>query len=110
MAQLNDKTKMLVSAAGIFISYTIYGFLQERVTRGRYGDKVNEDGTTGERFTFTLALVAVQCLFNYLFAKGNKFSASFTTSSLTLLRFQRFLSPGHNRGMQRTRVTTPAVH
>jgi solute carrier family 35 (UDP-galactose transporter), member B1 len=73
MTALNDKSRMLISAAGIFISYTIYGFLQEKVTRGSYGDEVNEDGSKGEKFTFTLALVGVQCLFNYLFAKGNKF-------------------------------------
>jgi solute carrier family 35 (UDP-galactose transporter), member B1 len=70
MTVLDDKTRMLISAAGIFVSYSIFGVLQEKVTRGRYGDEVNEDGTTGERFTFTLALVGVQCLFNWMFAKG----------------------------------------
>lgn len=70
MTALNDKTRMIVSAAGIFVSYSIFGVLQEKITRGRYGDEVNDDGTTGERFTFTLALVGVQCFFNYLFAKG----------------------------------------
>lgn len=85
MTVLNDKSRMIVSAAGIFFSYTIFGFLQEKVTRGRYGDEENEDGTTGERFTFTLALVGVQCLFNWMFAKGKHiFVVSSTTSSLTL--------------------------
>lgn len=70
MAVLNDKSRLIVSAVGIFVSYSIFGVLQEKITRGRYGDEVNDDGTTGERFTFTLALVGVQCFFNYLFAKG----------------------------------------
>ncbi|KAG5679546.1 hypothetical protein PVAND_009106 [Polypedilum vanderplanki] len=44
--------------------------MQEKITRGRYGENINEDGTIGERFTFTLALVAVQCIFNWFFAKA----------------------------------------
>lgn len=74
MVVLNDKTRLIVSSAGIFVSYFIFGMLQEKITRGRYGDEKNEDGTVGVRFTFTLALVGVQCLFNWLFAKG-KFDA-----------------------------------
>jgi UDP-galactose transporter B1 len=62
-----------VSAAGIFVCYFYFGIMQEKITRGRYGSDVNEDdGKIGERFTFTLALVAVQCIFNWLFAKGNE--------------------------------------
>ena len=70
MSVVNDKTRLIISAAGIFFSYSVFGVLQEKVTRGRYGDELNEDGTTGERFTFTLALVGVQCFCNWLFAKG----------------------------------------
>lgn len=70
MSVMNDRSRMFISAAGIFVSYTVFGVLQEKVTRGRYGDELNDDGTTGERFTFTLALVGVQCFFNWLFAKG----------------------------------------
>lgn len=67
---LNDKSRMVLSATGIFVSYSIFGVLQEKITRGRYGEELNDDGTFGQRFTFTLALVGVQCLFNWLFAKG----------------------------------------
>lgn len=63
----NDKVRLMISAAGIFICYFYFGVFQEVITRGRYG---NEDGKKGERFTFTLALVGVQCFFNWLFAKG----------------------------------------
>lgn len=66
---MSDAKKMFTNAAGIFVCYFVYGILQEKITRGRYGDEVNEDGTKGERFTFTLALVAVQCAVNWLFAK-----------------------------------------
>lgn len=67
---MEDRTKFAVCAIGIFFCYFYFGILQEKITRGRYGDSVNIDGTHGERFTFALALVAVQCLVNYVFAKG----------------------------------------
>lgn len=70
MSLINDNSRLLISSVGIFVCYFYFGIMQEKITRGRYGKEVNEDGTTGERFTFTLALVAVQCIFNWLFAKG----------------------------------------
>lgn len=70
MPALDEKSRLIVSAAGIFVSYSIFGVLQEKITRGRYGDEINEDGTVGVRYTYTLALVGVQCLCNWLFAKG----------------------------------------
>lgn len=70
MSVLHEKYKLLIAAAGIFVCYFYFGIMQEKITRGRYGTEVNEDGTVGERFTFTLALVAVQCIFNWIFAKG----------------------------------------
>lgn len=72
MAVLNDKSRLIISASGIFVSYFIFGMLQEKITRGRYGTEENDDGTVGERFTFTLALVGVQCLFNWMFVKGKQ--------------------------------------
>lgn len=69
---MNDKTKFAISALGIFFSYFYFGILQEQITRGRYGDELNEDGTRGEKFTFILALVGIQCLWNWIFAKGNR--------------------------------------
>ena len=70
MSNLKEKQNMLISAVGIFVCYFYFGIMQEKITRGRYGTDENEDGTVGERFTYTLALVAVQCMFNYLFVKG----------------------------------------
>lgn len=71
---MNDKTKFIVASVGIFFSYFYFGILQEKITRGRYGDAVNEDGSRGEKFTYTLALVGIQCLWNWVFAKGERTS------------------------------------
>lgn len=67
---MHEQTRFIVAALGIFFSYFYYGILQEKITRGRYGDSQNEDGSFGEKYTFTLTLVGVQCLWNWIFAKG----------------------------------------
>lgn len=72
MSMFKDNSKLLISAVGIFICYFYFGIMQEKITRGRYGKEVNEDGTVGERFSFTLALVAAQCIFNWIFARGKQ--------------------------------------
>lgn len=41
----------------------------EKITRGHYGDEVNENGEAGETFKFALTLVFIQCVVNYIFAK-----------------------------------------
>lgn len=64
MAVTNKHTKLLVCAAGIFVCYFYFGMLQEKITRGQYGD-----GENREKFTYMFALVFVQCLVNYVFAK-----------------------------------------
>ncbi|XP_055375224.1 solute carrier family 35 member B1 homolog [Condylostylus longicornis] len=70
---LPEKSRFIVYALGIFFCYFYYGIIQEKVTRGRYGTQINPDGTIGERFTLTLALVWVQCICNWLFAKAMLF-------------------------------------
>lgn len=64
MAITNEHTKLLICAAGIFVCYFYFGMLQEKITRGQYGD-----GENHEKFTYMFALVFVQCLVNYVFAK-----------------------------------------
>lgn len=81
-----DTRKFLICATGIFVCYFVFGILQEKITRGRYGDELNEDGTTGERFTYSLALVGVQCAVNWLFAKC--MSLNFTKSLVLALIFR----------------------
>lgn len=65
-----EHSRFAIYALGIFFAYFLYGIVQEKLTRGRYGDQLQLDGNIGERFTYTLALVWVQCFCNYLFAKG----------------------------------------
>lgn len=67
---MSDQKKVIIAATGIFVCYFYFGIIQEKITRGRYGDELQEDGTRGERFTFTLALVGVQCVCNWVFAKA----------------------------------------
>nr|CAD7256701.1 unnamed protein product [Timema shepardi] len=53
-----------VGGGGIFVCYFYYGILQEKITRGSYGD-----GEDQEKFTSMLALVFFQCVVNYIYAK-----------------------------------------
>ncbi|XP_067005998.1 solute carrier family 35 member B1 [Anabrus simplex] len=57
-------TKLVICALGIFVCYFYYGILQEKITRGTYGEGENQ-----EKFTCMLTLVFVQCIVNYLYAK-----------------------------------------
>ncbi|XP_046397096.1 solute carrier family 35 member B1 homolog [Ischnura elegans] len=63
---MEKNTKFITSAFGIFICYFYFGVIQERITRGKYSSKEGEDE---ERFTYTLSLVFVQCIANYVFAR-----------------------------------------
>ncbi|XP_073836013.1 solute carrier family 35 member B1 homolog meigo [Musca autumnalis] len=67
--KIPEKSRFLIYALGIFFCYFLYGIVQEKIMRGRYGQTANEDGTVGEKFTYALALVWVQCLCNFIFAK-----------------------------------------
>ncbi|XP_074598579.1 solute carrier family 35 member B1-like [Brevipalpus obovatus] len=81
--------KLLIYCSGIFVSYFIYGILQEKVTRSTYGEQK-------EKFTFFYSLVLIQCIVNAIFAKillktimkqgpdGTRFSY-YATSALTYL-------------------------
>lgn len=64
MAVVNKHTKLFICAAGIFLCYFFFGMLQEKITRGQYGD-----GENREKFTYFFSLVFIQCLVNYVFAK-----------------------------------------
>ncbi|XP_015601856.1 solute carrier family 35 member B1 isoform X2 [Cephus cinctus] len=91
MVHKSTRIKLLICAGGIFICYFYFGVLQEKITRGSYG----EDGNK-EKFTYVFALVFVQCLVNYAFAKiilltvmkqgeDNTRTLYYATSSLTYL-------------------------
>ncbi|XP_070546870.1 solute carrier family 35 member B1-like [Ptychodera flava] len=60
-----SRTKLLVCFLGIFVSYFFYGLVQEKITRGKYGE-----GDDTEFFKYTLSLVFVQCIINAFIAKA----------------------------------------
>ena len=59
----SGKVRFIACAVGIFVCYFYFGILQERITRGKYGE-----GENPERFTCTMALVFVMCAVNYIYA------------------------------------------
>jgi len=61
--ELGSKPKFALCAVGIFVCYFYYGILQERITRGKYGE-----GEEEEKFTSITALVFFQCVVNYIYA------------------------------------------
>jgi UDP-galactose transporter B1 len=60
---VESRTQFAVCFIGIFVSYFIFGILQEAITKTKYG--ANE-----ERFTFTYCLVFVQCIGSALVSKA----------------------------------------
>lgn len=71
---MQKTNKLIICAAGIFVCYFYFGILQEKITRGKYGEEEKDaDGNIikpTEKYTYMLALVCAQCVVNYLFAKG----------------------------------------
>ncbi|XP_008551147.1 solute carrier family 35 member B1 [Microplitis demolitor] len=63
-ANTHNNTKLIICALGIFVCYFYFAMLQEKITRGVYGDD-----NKNEKFTYMFALVFFQCIVNYLFAK-----------------------------------------
>ncbi|CAD6239887.1 GSCOCG00002404001-RA-CDS [Cotesia congregata] len=60
----NSSTRLIICALGIFVCYFYFGMLQEKITRGVYGDEKNS-----EKFTYMFSLVFFQCVVNYVFSK-----------------------------------------
>ncbi|VFV47339.1 solute carrier family 35 member [Lynx pardinus] len=59
-----DRLRLPLCFLGVFVCYFYYGILQEKITRGKYGE-----GAKPETFTFALTLVFIQCVINAVFAK-----------------------------------------
>ncbi|XP_052514023.1 solute carrier family 35 member B1 isoform X1 [Budorcas taxicolor] len=59
-----DRLRLPLCFLGVFVCYFYYGILQEKITRGKYGE-----GAKQETFTFALTLVFIQCVVNAVFAK-----------------------------------------
>lgn len=65
MLEIHQKLKLIGFAIGIFVCYTLFGIIQEKIFRGHY-----EDGNVVERFSFPITFTAVQCIFNAIIARG----------------------------------------
>ncbi|XP_013136527.1 PREDICTED: solute carrier family 35 member B1 homolog [Papilio polytes] len=61
MMKTRSEIRFIFYAGAIFICYFIFAMLQEKITRGKYGDN--------DKFTCALSLVLIQCFVNYLFAQ-----------------------------------------
>lgn len=62
MSRTRSEFRFILYSAGILVCYFIFGMLQEKITRGKYGDN-------GDKFTCALSLTLVQCVVNYIFAQ-----------------------------------------
>lgn len=70
MLSVRQKVKLVAFAQGIFVCYAIFGIFHEKIFKNRFGTEINEDGTHGERFTYAVAFVALQCIVYVIFSKG----------------------------------------
>ncbi|XP_041987510.1 solute carrier family 35 member B1 homolog [Aricia agestis] len=87
MPKTKSEIRFIFYASAIFICYFIFGMLQEKVTRGKYGET--------DKFTCVLSLVLIQCFVNYVFAqilmvswkheKDNTRTVYYFSSALTYL-------------------------
>nr|KAF6458870.1 solute carrier family 35 member B1 [Rousettus aegyptiacus] len=59
-----DRLRLPLCFLGVFVCYFYYGILQEKITRGKFGE-----GAKQETFTYALTLVFIQCVINAVFAK-----------------------------------------
>ncbi|XP_013189474.1 solute carrier family 35 member B1 homolog [Amyelois transitella] len=61
MSRGKSEFKFIFYSVAIFFCYFVFALLQEKITRGKYGQN--------DKFTCALSLVFVQCLVNYIFAQ-----------------------------------------
>lgn len=69
---MKNTNRFFIDAAGIFIFHFYFGILQEKVTRGKYEyevvNDIGEKTLISEKFTYSLTLVLVLCVINYIAA------------------------------------------
>ena len=58
----SSNVRLMICVGGVFCCYFVYGLIQEKITRGTFGE-------AKERFTYVQCLVFAQCVVNALFAK-----------------------------------------
>lgn len=62
MVKTRSEFRFLVYSGAIFVCYSVFAMLQEKITRSKYGEN-------NEKFTCTLSLVLTQCIVNYTFVQ-----------------------------------------
>ena len=71
MCALPSKVKLVINVIGIFVSFLVFGLLQEKIMKHqRYGEEVQVDGAIGVKFTLPIALICVLTMCYCTFAKG----------------------------------------
>lgn len=71
MLTLKQKLTLVGFALGIFVCFTTFGLLQEKIFRGRYGNETDPvDGKEGERYRMPISFGLIQAVFYASFAKG----------------------------------------
>lgn len=71
MLTSEQKLKLCGLALGIFSCFTVFGILQEKIFRGRFGESIDPvDGKLGERFRLPIAFGLMQDIFYTIIAKG----------------------------------------
>lgn len=71
MLTVKQKLNLCGLALGIFGCFTVFGLLQEKIFRGRFGDNIDPvDKKLGEVFRLPIAFGLMQDIFFALIAKG----------------------------------------
>ncbi|KER34263.1 hypothetical protein T265_00113 [Opisthorchis viverrini] len=60
-SRLRELAFLLFCAVGVFFSYLVYGIIQEKLTKGNYGN-------SNDRFNYFFSMLLFQCLANTAFA------------------------------------------
>lgn len=63
LLSIKEKLKLVFFAVGVFVAHTLMGIFQQ---------KIYEQSYDGDRFTFSVAFVAIQCIAYFITAKGDK--------------------------------------
>lgn len=70
----NGRLKFILIAIGIFVSFICHGMFMETLTRGCYGDKIDNKCPDDKKFKYPIAMVSVQMLCAFAAVKGNVYS------------------------------------
>lgn len=67
---MKDQLKFVFISIGIIGIYCYHAIIDELLMRGKYGNKINDDESVGEKFTYSITLVSISSLWCWIFAKS----------------------------------------